>query len=118
MGHITIWIDHQHAYIFKYTAAGVDESEMKNSGSADHEHLKKFFHEVSINLGTPDQLLIVGPGTAKDEFKHHVEQHHHSALAKVIVGMEVMKDHPRKSEILSVSRNFFDHHFHWHNSEI
>jgi stalled ribosome rescue protein Dom34 len=117
MGHVTIWIDHEHTYIFNYTAKGIEEKNLKNEGPDDKEHLKKFYHSVANSLGSPDQLLIVGPGTAKDEFKHHCEDHH-QALKKVIVGSEVMKSHPRKSEILAVSRKFFDHHFAWHNSDI
>ena len=116
-GHTTIWIDHQHTFFFEFTASGVAEKKMENKGS-DREHLKKFFHDVASAIGTPDQVLIVGPGTAKEEFKHHCEEHNHPQLAKKIVGVETMKDHPRKSEILAVSRKFFDHHFAWHNSDV
>lgn len=114
MGHVTVWIDHDHAYIFNYTAEEIKESEIKGDGGKDHEHIKKFFHKVADAVGKPNQLLVVGPGTAKNEFKHHCENHHHADLAKSIVGVETMKDHPRKSEILDVSRKFFDRHFRWH----
>lgn len=117
MGHTTIWIDHQHTYIFEYNADGVQEKNFKNEGS-DKEHLKKFYHDVAMSIGSPDQLLIVGPGTAKDEFKHHCTDHHHNLLGKVIVGTETMKSHPRRSEILAVSRKFFNHYFAWHSSDI
>jgi stalled ribosome rescue protein Dom34 len=117
MGHTTIWIDHQHCYFFEYTAKGVEEKTLESKGN-DEEHMKKFFHDVAGVLGTPDQLLIVGPGTAKEEFKHHCEKHHHGALAKAIVGTETMKSHPHKSEILTVSRKFFNHYFAWHNSDL
>jgi stalled ribosome rescue protein Dom34 len=117
MGHTTVWIDHQHTYIFEYTAKGVQEKKLKNDGT-DDEHLKKFYHEVAASIGSPDQLLIVGPGTAKDEFRHHCKDHHHPLLEKAIVGTETMKSHPSKSEILTVSRKFFNHHFAWHNSDV
>lgn len=117
MSHTTIWIDHQHAYIFEYTAKGVAEKDLKNSERDDKEHLAKFFHELTKTIGSPNQLLIVGPGIAKEEFKNYCEAHNNGALAKVIVGTETMKDHPRKSEILAASRKFFDHHFAWHNYE-
>lgn len=118
MSHITAWIDHQHTFIFEYTAKGVEEKKMENTGGNDREHLKKFYHQVAHALGNPDQLLIVGPGTAKDEFKHHCEEHNHANLAKVIVGTETMISHPRKSEIMAVSRKFFNHYFNWHNTDI
>lgn len=115
MGHVTLWIDHKKAHVFNYTAEDVTESEIKSEGSNTPEHLKKFFHHVATSIGTPNQLLIVGPGTAKEEFKNHCEDHHHGNLVKAIVGVETMKDHPTKPEILTVSKNFFDHHFRWHN---
>ena len=118
MGHTTIWIDHQHTFIFEYTAKGVQEKKLENNGTNDKEHLKKFYHEVATTIGSPNQLLIVGPGTAKEEFKNHCQDHHHANLEKAIVGIETMKSHPRKSEILLVSRKFFDHHFSWHNSDV
>jgi stalled ribosome rescue protein Dom34 len=117
MGHTTVWIDHQHTIIFEFTAQGVQEKSLKNEG-VDKEHLKQFYHEVAKVIGAPAQLLIVGPGTAKDEFKHHCQDGHHMTLEKAIVGTEIMKSHPRKSEILTVSRKFFDHHFAWHNSDV
>ncbi len=115
MSHTTIWIDHQHCFIFEFTAKDIQEKKMINSGNTDHEHLKKFYHDVANKLGSPDQLLIVGPGTAKDEFKHHCESHHHEGLAKKIAGTEVVKSHPSKAEILEVSKKFFNHYFLWHN---
>lgn len=117
MGHTTIWIDHKHATAFEFTASGVQEKSMKNAGNDDKEHMKKFFHDVANSLGSPDQLLIVGPGTAKDEFKHHIEDHH-ASLKKAIVGTEVLKSNPHKSEILTVSRKFFNQYFAWHNSDV
>ena len=122
MSHTTVWIDHQHTHIFEYTAKEIIEKNFDNSGSENEkhnlEHIKKYYHEVASAIGTPDQLLIVGPGTAKEEFKQHCINHHHDKLAKVIVGTETMKSHPRKSEIMAVSRKFFNHHFAWHNSDL
>lgn len=114
MSHTTLWIDHQKAYVFQYDAQGIKEKTVEADRSMDKEHQKKFFHEVAVFIGKPDQLLIVGPGTAKDEFRHHCETHHHAELARAIVGTETMKEHPRKSEILEVSRRFFNHHFAFH----
>lgn len=115
MSHTTVWIDHEKAYIFQYEAQSIKEKTVEGERHADTAHRKKFYHEVATFLGKPDQVLIVGPGTAKDEFRHHCEEHHHTALAKAIVGVETMKERPRKSEILDVSRKFFNHHFAWHS---
>jgi len=115
MGHVTVWIDHKKAHIFNYTAESITETEVEMEEKSTHEHLKKFYHNVAHSIGNPNQLLIVGPGIAKEELKNHFEKHHHANLVKIIVGIETMKDHPTKPEILEVSKKFFDHHFNWHN---
>jgi stalled ribosome rescue protein Dom34 len=115
MSHATIWIDHQTAHIFEFNAEGISEKTITNGhhGKMDKEHLKKFYHEVAIALGQPKEIFVVGPGTAKDEFQNHCEDHHHNQLKKAIVGVEAMKDHPRQSEIIAASRKFFSKYYSW-----
>jgi len=119
MKHTTVWIDHQRAYIIECTTTGIQDRsiEKEEKGKMDHEHLKRFYHKVAMSLANPDQLLILGPGTAKNEFKHHCEQHGHADLKNAIVGIETMKDHPSKSEMIEVSRKFFNQYFTWHVTE-
>jgi stalled ribosome rescue protein Dom34 len=116
MGHLTLWIDHQHAYLFEYNTDGLIEKKVKNHNDNNHDkdHLKKFYHETVDSIGNPDELLILGPGTAKSEFKHYCEEHAHHLFSK-IVAVETMTDHPKKSEILEVSKKFFNHYFKWNN---
>lgn len=114
----TLWIDHQHAYIFEFDANKIIEKEFLKkldtevTDSArifthEKEHQKQFYHLLAIELGEPDQLLILGPGVAKDEFRHHCELHHHEKLAKKVIASIPMKSHPRKSQILKVSQEYF-----------
>jgi len=115
MSHATIWIDHHSAHIFEFNAEGFKEKIIKNDhhGKAEKEHQKKFYHEVAIALGHPNEILVVGPGTAKEEFQNHCESHHSHDLKKAIVGVEPMKDHPRESEIMAASRKFFGKYYNW-----
>lgn len=115
MSHTTIWIDHQTAHIFEFKSEGLKEMIIKNDhhGKTDQEHQKKFYHEVARALGQPKEIFLVGPGTAKEEFQNHCENHHHLNVKKAIVGVETMKDHPRESEILSASRKFFGKYYSW-----
>lgn len=122
MNYKTLWIDHQHAYVFEYNGKKVQEKYYEKKDEIEKtdtprkfthakEHLKNFYHAIALTLGDPEQLLILGPGIAKDEFKHHCELHHHSTLAKAIVGVETMRSNPRKSEILKASKIFYDQYF-------
>ncbi len=114
----TIWIDHQHAYIFEFTSNKVMEKEYRkkidqsitdSARKFTHakEHQKTFYHMLALELGTPDQLLIIGPGVAREEFKNHCKFHKHEDLSRNIILTLPMKSHPRKSEIIKVSRKYF-----------
>jgi stalled ribosome rescue protein Dom34 len=123
MAHYLIWIDHEHAKIFRFTADSKDEHEIKNhhhhTGHSSHideakkNDLQKFYHQVADQAKDATELLIVGPGMAHKEFKNHLEQHHHKDLAKKIIGVEVM-DKGTDGEILNLAKKYY-HKYHLFN---
>ena len=116
MSHTAIWIDHHKASIYTFTATGVEEKTVAASEKKlDKEHQKKFYHEVAQALSNPEKIVLLGPGQAKEEFKHHCETHHHRQLMEAIVGVENMKDHPSKAEIMAKANSFFSNYFQWNS---
>lgn len=114
----TVWIDHQHAYIFEFNKNKIIEktfnkkldlvvSDSPRKFTHAKEHQKNFYHLIANELGVPNKLLLLGPGVAREEFKHHCEFHHHEELAKHIALSIPMKSHPRRSEIIRISKDFF-----------
>ena len=115
MSYYALWIDHKQAYIYNFTSDGVVESELKSDSdhsSGAHEN-DKFFHNVAQKIGDAKELMIMGPGIAKDEFKNHCDKHHHAKLAKAIVGVRPMVAHPTKALMIEEARDFFKHHHLW-----
>jgi stalled ribosome rescue protein Dom34 len=115
MSSYALWVDHKHAYVYKFTKDGVDETTLKSEsehsgGNHDHE---KFFHSIAQKIGDAKELMIMGPGIAKDEFKNHCEKHHHNQIAKAIVGVRPMVAHPTKAIMIEEARDFFKHHHLW-----
>ena len=115
MSACVVWIDSEHAKIFKISASGVEKKQMKHHDvhpiGARHDNHKHnaeehFFHEVAKELGSPEELLIFGAGMAKSHFKTHLEKHNHANLAKHIVGVETL-DQLTDNQILEASRKFF-----------
>lgn len=115
MSACVIWIDSQHAKLFKISASGIVSHELKkhshkhsNSHQDSHKHQEEehFFCEVAQAASKPEELLIFGPGVAKSHFKNHIEKHNQSDLAKVLVGVEPL-DHLSDNQILEASRKFF-----------
>lgn len=115
MSACVIWIDSEHAKIFKISATGVQKKELKhhtvNPIGAHHDNHKHnaeehFFHEVATEIGQVEELLVFGAGVAKAHFKTHLEKHNHSQLSKSLVGVEAL-DHLTDNQILEASRKFF-----------
>ncbi len=125
MSACVLWIDSEHAKIFKISATGVDKKMMKhhsvNPIGAHHDNHKHnaeehFFHEVAQELGTVEELLIFGAGVAKSHFKNHLEKHNHNQLTKSLVGIETL-DNLSDNQILESARKFFKK-YNTYNSEI
>lgn len=115
MKQTAVWIDHHKAYIFDYEADGIHEKELTphhHHGKVTKDDLRKFYHELANSLNHTECILLVGPGTAKEEFKHYCEDHHQK-IGKAIVKVETMKDHPTHEQILRVSNKFFKQQFSW-----
>ena len=114
MSAYVIWLDHEHAKLFKMVPGQVDPKVMwrkdvthhTTTDANNHKEAEKFFHSVTGVLNDAHEILVVGPGLAKDHFKHHLETHHHADLAKRVVGLIAM-DHPTDGQILAEARKYF-----------
>jgi len=65
----------------KLQSHGHPDHHTHGKGDQKHKEHNKFYHEVSEKLRDLKELMIMGPGTARDEFKHHCENHNHKQLA-------------------------------------
>lgn len=117
-----IWLDSDHAKLFNITNDGVKKTELKNkhhahsNGHQDahkHHEAEHFFHEIAELVGKVDELLVFGPGVAKNHFKTHLEKHHHNELVKHLVGLEAL-DKLSDNQILDASRKFFKKYNQFH----
>ena len=115
MSACVIWLDSEHAKIFKISPAGVEKKMLKHHSvhpigshhdAHKHNSEEKFFHDIAGSLGSVDELLVFGAGMAKNHFKTHLEKHFHEKLAKHLVGVEALDD-LTDNQILEASRKFF-----------
>jgi|JI10StandDraft_1071094.scaffolds.fasta_scaffold49893_10 stalled ribosome rescue protein Dom34 len=123
MSHYLVWIDHEHSKVFRFTSQGKDEHVIKNhhhntkhpshADQAKKNDNQKFYHQVAEQVKDAVELLIVGPGMAHKEFKTHLDQHHHSDLAKKVIGVEAM-DKATDGQILNMAKKYY-HKYHAFN---
>jgi stalled ribosome rescue protein Dom34 len=117
--HAVVYIDHAEAQVFEFAGSGVTEHRIRpkdrqgnihhKAGSVGSGHAhdsKAYLTAVAEALQPSHEILIVGHGTAKDEFASFIRDHV-PALAPRIVGIETV-DQPTKGEILAFARKFFE----------
>jgi len=114
--HAAVWIDHSEAKIFHVDSEKLEVAVIHpnahvrrhSSVTAEHAHpadAARFFHEVSRALEGVEEILVVGPGSAKLEFIKHVHKHDH-ALEPKIVGLETV-DHPTDGQLVAYVHRYF-----------
>lgn len=121
MNPYVVWMDHEQAKFFELAPGGVQKSHLERSKNLHHtsneeknKGMEKFFHELAQYLDKrAKEILLMGPGTAKEQFVHHLNDHHHGALAQKVVGV-CASDHPTDNQILKEARKFFVHYDAFH----
>jgi len=116
--HVVVWLDHAEARIFHIHPDRVDEASLSAPTHHQHKHpkgaegakdhpddAKRFFHNLAHTLAADEEILIVGPSTAKLEFIRYVHKNDH-ALEPKIVGVETV-DHPTGGQLVAYARKYF-----------
>lgn len=115
--HAVAWLDHSDAHILRFTRdeaqtpahvhaqQGHQHLHNKHGPHAQHLPPTDFFNDIVKGLAGAKEILICGPGSAKNEFVKHVEKHHH-LMQPLIYGVETV-DHPSDEQLLKFARSFF-----------
>ena len=113
-----LWIDHREARIFGIEPGTLDNATIRApghhvhrhpaGGTAEHNHPgdeRAFFQEVAHALEGAEQILIVGPSTAKVQFFRYLHQHAPKLEPKV-VSIETV-DHPTDGQLVAYAKRHF-----------
>ena len=117
MSSYVVWLDSEKARIFKFVLGSIEKSTFERHEPSHHnpthsdnkKNSNHFFHQLALLLVDAKEVLLMGPGQAKVQFKNHLEEHSHHQLAKAIVGVETV-DHPTDPEVLRLAGDFFKHY--------
>ena len=116
--HAIVWIDHKEARVLYVHPDTFDELKVASPNHHVHRHPKgpgaaaehpddaqRFFHDVSQALRDVEEILIVGPATAKLELVKHVHKHD-ALLVPRIIGVETV-DHPSDGQLVAYAKKYF-----------
>lgn len=123
--HAVVWLDHREAHVLHLARENAAEALHVHAKGSGHllEHAKHihhragtrtgnhapdnpiYFNDVITALGSAHDWLVVGPGTAKQDFMRHLREQRSEMLARV-VGVE-NADHPTDAQIAAHARRYF-----------
>ena len=120
---VGVWIDHRKAVIVAAGDAGVDiqripskmEKRVRFSGGAQAvsaedirdrryaNHLDQYYAAVTSRIREAESILLLGPGEAKIELKHHLER---EGLGGRVVGVDTVDKMTDRQIAAKVTRYF------------
>lgn len=116
--HTIVWLDQQEARVFHVHPDTFDEAAVHAPARHVHRHAKgasearehpedqkHFFDDVAKALEADQEILLVGPGTAKLHFLRYARTHQ-SELEARIFGVETV-DHPTDKQLVAYARRYF-----------
>lgn len=107
--HAVIWMDHCEAHVLMFDREHMQAQRIKSR--SHHKHQGKdddnstFFAAIAAALTGAHEVLLAGPGLARNQFREWCS-HHQPAVAAMIVD-SVVADHPSDAQLVALGRQYF-----------
>lgn len=118
LSHAVVWIDHKEAHVIQFNTDSSESEIIKTKSKHKQVHQKagvigsghqstdqNYLHQVIQALDGVDEILIVGPSSAKLELFKHAHSHDQK-ISERIVGIETV-DHPSDGQLLAHAKKYF-----------
>ena len=107
--HAVVWMDHQEAHVVMFDREHVEaqrillRSHHKHQGKAGDT--AAFFAEVAKALTGTHEVLLTGPGLARNEFRGWCAAHQKSTAATIVDS--IASDHPSDAQLVAMAKQYF-----------
>jgi len=107
--HAVVWMDHSEAHVLMFDREHIEAQRVKSR--SHHKHQGKaednaaYFTEIAKALAGTREVLLTGPGLARNQFRDWVAGNQ-AALAAGIVD-SVSTDHPTDGQLVAMARQYF-----------
>ena len=107
--HAVVWMDHHEAHVLMFDREHVEGQRIQSR--SHHRHQGKtgdataFYGDVAKALTGTHEVLLSGPGAARNEFRDWCGSHA-KATAAVIVD-SIATDHPTDKQLVALARQYF-----------
>ena len=107
--HAVVWMDHQEAHVVMFDREHIEaqrihsRSHHKHQGKADDT--VAFYADVAQALTGTHEVLVTGPGLARNEFRDWCAAHHKSTAAAIVDS--IASDHPSDGQLGALAKHYF-----------
>lgn len=107
--HAVVWMDHQEAHVLMFDREHVESQRIKSR--SHHKHQGKagdapvFFAEVARALSGTHEVLVTGPGKARNEFRDWCAGHAKPIASAIVESLPA--DHPTDNQLVALARQYF-----------
>lgn len=105
--HAVVWMDHQEAHVLMFDREHVESQRIKSRSHHKHQGKQNdtsaLFADIAKALEGTHEVLVTGPGKARDEFRDWCRQHY----AHVNVVDSITSDHPSDAQVVAMARQYF-----------
>jgi stalled ribosome rescue protein Dom34 len=107
--HAVVWMDHQEAHVAMFDREHIQaqriplRSHHKHQGQAGDT--AAFYAAVAQALTGTHEVLLTGPGSARNEFRDWCAAHQKSTAATIIDS--IASDHPSDAQLVAMAKQYF-----------
>lgn len=107
--HAVVWMDHQEAHVVMFDREHIQAQRIHSR--SHHKHQGKvgdavaFYQDIATALIGTHEVLLTGPGLARQEFRVWCQQHQ-AATANRIVD-SIASDHPSDAQLAALAKQYF-----------
>ena len=107
--HAVVWMDHQEAHVAMFDREHIQTQRIPLR--SHHKHQGKagdtaaFYAAVAQALTGTHEVLVTGPGSARNEFRDWCAAHQKSTAATIIDS--IPSDHPSDAQLVAMAKQYF-----------
>jgi len=107
--HAVVWIDHQEAHVMMFDREHMQAQHIHSRSHHKHQgkphDSKPLFTDVAAALAGVHEVLLTGPGMARDEFATWAKTH--IAQVAAAISASIASDHPSDAQVVALARKHF-----------
>ncbi|MFZ3128516.1 MAG: hypothetical protein WA136_10930 [Rhodoferax sp.] len=107
--HAVVWMDHSEAHVLMFDREHIEAQRVKSR--SHHKHQGKaednatFFTEIAKALAGTREVLLTGPGLARNQFRDWAAGNQAELAARIVDS--VSADHPTDGQLVAMARQYF-----------